>query len=342
MKELDFTNCKLYPKAYGGANGNKKAIIFNNELYMLKFPPKPKQNNEISYINSCFSEYISCHILKTLGLNSQDTLLGKFDNKIAVACKDFTSDLLSKKYDFYDFASLKNSVMDSSSGGYDTELDEILKSIENQTQFDIKADEVKKHFWNMFIADTLLGNFDRHNGNWGFLVNAYSNECKVSPIFDCGSCLFAQISEEGFKKMLNDRSEIEKRVYVFPNSAIKISGVKINMLDFLKNTNNKDCLEALQTITPKIDLSKINEIIDNTPYISDNHKAFLKTIIEARKTLILDEVLNNKNLYCDMTKNIVKKILKTLKSKNQNLQTPILIGRCRLVGNKNLCEAQQR
>lgn len=27
MKELDFTNCKLYPKAYGGVNGNKKAII---------------------------------------------------------------------------------------------------------------------------------------------------------------------------------------------------------------------------------------------------------------------------------------------------------------------------
>ena len=23
----------------------------------------------------------------------------------------------------------------------------------------------------MFIADCLVGNFDRHNGNWGFLIN---------------------------------------------------------------------------------------------------------------------------------------------------------------------------
>ena len=295
MKEIDFTNCKPYPKVYGGANGSKRAIEYKNELYMLKFPPKPKVNNDISYTNSCFSEHISCQILKSLDLNSQDTLLGKFNDKVVVACKDFTSDLLCKEYEFYDFASLKNSVIDSSSGGYDTELNEILYSIDNQTQFDIDPTDVKKHFWNMFVADALLGNFDRHNGNWGFLVDIYSNKCKVAPIFDCGSCLFQQISEAGFEKILNDRDEIERRVYVFPNSAIKMDGVKINMLQFLKTTDNKECLEALQTIVPKVDLREINDIIDGTLYISNNHKAFLKTIIEARKTLILDEALKCKD-----------------------------------------------
>ena len=46
---------------------------------------------------------------------------------------------------------------------------------------------------------------------------------------------------------------------------------------------------------PKVDLREINDIIDGTLYISNNHKAFLKTIIEARKTLILDEALKCKD-----------------------------------------------
>ena len=32
MKEINFTNCKPYPKVYGGANGSKRAIEYKNEL----------------------------------------------------------------------------------------------------------------------------------------------------------------------------------------------------------------------------------------------------------------------------------------------------------------------
>ena len=55
----------------------------------------------LSYTNSCISEYVSCKILKTLGLNSQDTMLGKYNNKIVVACKDF------RKH-FFKFTKCKN------------------------------------------------------------------------------------------------------------------------------------------------------------------------------------------------------------------------------------------
>lgn len=39
----------------------------------------------------------------------------------------------------------------------------------------------------------------------------------------------------------------------------------------------------------KINLDKINEIIDETPYIAEVHKLFIKTIIKERKEKILDE-----------------------------------------------------
>ena len=56
---MDFTYCKrVLGKAYSGANGKKIAVEYNGKRYMLKFPPSGKNKpTELSYTNSCFSEY---------------------------------------------------------------------------------------------------------------------------------------------------------------------------------------------------------------------------------------------------------------------------------------------
>lgn len=66
MKEIDFTDLDKRKKLYDGANGNKISIIYNNEQYMLKFPPTAKINKNMNYSNSCFSEYIGCKIYESL------------------------------------------------------------------------------------------------------------------------------------------------------------------------------------------------------------------------------------------------------------------------------------
>ena len=48
----------------------------------------------------------------------------------------------------------------------------------------------------MFIVDALIGNWDRHNGNWGFLYNTVTDEIALAPGYDCGSCLFPQADEK--------------------------------------------------------------------------------------------------------------------------------------------------
>ena len=52
--------------------------------------------------------------------------------------------------------------------GYSTNLDEILFAIGKQDSIDPQL--VIGRFWEMFVVDALLGNFDRHNGNWGFYM----------------------------------------------------------------------------------------------------------------------------------------------------------------------------
>lgn len=293
-ERIDFSNCRRNLRTYDGANGSKIGIIYEGENYMLKFPSSLKGLAKGSYSNNCISEYIGCHIFESLGFETQKTILGKFGDKIVVACKDFAIN----GYNFADFASLKNTVIDSENNGYGTELDDILETFDEQSQFEISPNELKKFFWEMFIVDVFIGNFDRHNGNWGFLVNEQTNTAKIAPIFDCGSCLFPRIAtDKGFKEALSDKKANKDRLYVYPNSAIKIDNVKINSYNFLSQTDNKECLKALFYITEKIDIEAINKIINETLYISDLHKEFLIFMILERKENILEKAVSiNKNI----------------------------------------------
>lgn len=79
---IDFTDCEVNKfKYYGGKNGGKICIKYNNNDYMLKFPNINEGILEYGYSNSCISEYISCHILESIGLKAQDTILRKMCNK---------------------------------------------------------------------------------------------------------------------------------------------------------------------------------------------------------------------------------------------------------------------
>ena len=51
-------------------------------------------------------------------------------------------------------------------------------------------------------ADALLGNFDRHNGNWGILVDEESQTAEIAPVYDCGSCLYPQLGAHEMQAVL--------------------------------------------------------------------------------------------------------------------------------------------
>lgn len=93
--------------------------------------------------------------------------------------------------------------------------------------------ELREHFWNVFIVDALLGNFDRHNGNWGFLYDDQTHRTEIAPVFDCGSCLLPQADENVMQAVLTNEAELHARVFQFPTSAIKLNGRKINYYDFI-------------------------------------------------------------------------------------------------------------
>lgn len=287
---IDFTNAVQKNKTYAGANGGKISVLYNGEQYMLKFPPFPTINKEMSYTNSCISEYIGCKVFESVGIPVQETVIGTYTSKgkekIVVACKDFTSQGITLQ----DFASLKNRIIDSERNGYGTELADILSTIDEQTAMD--SETLKTRFWDMFIVDALIGNWDRHNGNWGFLYNNATDEVTLAPVFDCGSSLYPQADEDLMKKILSDKNELNHRIFDIPLSAITYNGKKINYFKFLSEGKFPDCNKALKRIASRIDMKKIYEIIDNTPTITELQKEFYKTMLTARKERIIDFSLN--------------------------------------------------
>lgn len=284
---IDFTDCRIIPgRAYNGANGNKIAVNYEGTIYMIKFPPSAEgKPTELSYTNSCISEHIASSIFNIIGVKAHETMLGTYrireKTKLVCACRDFTVD--GKR--LFDFCSIKNTVLESDSNGSGTELADIMDAIDRQRYMDPSV--LRAHFWDMFIVDAFLGNFDRHNGNWGFLYNEETGETEIAPVFDCGSCLLPQADEKVMRNVLSEEAALHARVFQFPTSAIKLRGRKINYHDFLTSCENPDCNEALARIVPRIDVQKISSFIQDVPAISDLHKSFYTEYLNARYRCIL-------------------------------------------------------
>ncbi|MCR4781818.1 MAG: HipA domain-containing protein [Lachnospiraceae bacterium] len=284
---IDFTECKKLKKSYGGANGNKIAILYDNEIYMLKFPSIARKDTDLSYANGCISEYICCHIYEMLGIPAQKTILGTYNKngkeKIVVACKDFEEDGYRIKH----FAELKNTVLSSSNNGYGVELEDILNSIEEQTI--INPEQLKERFWDMFIVDSLLGNFDRHNGNWGYLYRQEDDTAKLAPIFDCGSCLYSNADEDTMNRVINNVGERYTRIFNYPTSAIKREGKKIAYYDFLTSYSNVDCDRSIVKIYERWNSVKedIYKLIDSVEVLTNTQRNFYRLMLDERAHLIL-------------------------------------------------------
>lgn len=281
----DFSKATEELNSYKGSE-KKKTLIYDNKRYLVKFPdPIREKNRNISYINNAFSEYIGSNIFKIVGFETQNTLLGTYTyngkEKIVCACEDFTNG----NQVLYEFENLVLSANPDKK--IETELSDIMEVIEEikkLTQINlIIIDNIKEKFWDMFIIDSLIGNTDRHNGNWGLLVNARSSKAKFSPIYDCGSCLNPILED----RQIEEINQVElKNLAINCYSCIKENGKKINYMEYIKSIKNKECNNAIKRVFEKININKINNFIDEISCISTIRKDFYKKIIYYRYEII--------------------------------------------------------
>lgn len=259
---------------YGGSEKKRTVLLDDGNKYLLKFPdPVRDAGLKISYVNNAVSEYLGCKIAKSLGLPVQEVILGTYTDemtgktKIACACKD----LREPGEVMHEINRLELESLDTSAKNTFREIHRIINRLDG---LDKRAAE--DFFYDMFILDALIGNTDRHNGNWAVLSDQKGN-IRLCPIYDCGSCLSPLVAEEDLRDV-----NISNLALCVHSAIIDENGNRISYSDFLINGENPMVRDALLRIFPRINLCEISNIIDNTDGISDTRKNFYKQLITTR------------------------------------------------------------
>ena len=286
---LDITKYASTISLYGGSEV-KKTYYINNKKYMVKFPdPIRELRNNISYVNNQYSEYIGCKIFELFNIDAQKVELVKCivdqKEKIAVMCEDF----LEEDEILVEFKNLSYSL--NLEKKYTNDLNDIFEMINKVENLEEKV-LFEDKFWRIFVVDTLIGNVDRHLGNWALILK--DDKYRLSPVYDCGSCLHPLLNEDKIVELINS-SEL-KNVALNLKTAYKLNGKTLNYLDVYKIMPPKLAVALLDTYD-LIDMNKIKKIIYSIDTISNNMKEFYYKTILYRKTNIIDRyynMINNK------------------------------------------------
>ena len=273
---IDFSEYELNGKYYGGSE-RKEGITIDGADYMIKYQKQSafgKRNNHIS-------EFIGSHIFELCGFQVHRTYLGYRDGEQVVACKDFNVE----GRQFVPFNDVGESTLDQDKETYQYDYEDIMQMLADNSKL-TNVRETISMFWQIYIMDALLGNFDRHGANWGFLKE--SNRYTLAPVFDNGSCLFPSlVDEDEMRAVIDSVEETDKRIYKFPTSQVKLNGKKSSYFEVINSLQFKECNDALKDVMLRLDMKKIQQLIDETPLISDVQRLFYKHMLNARYEKIL-------------------------------------------------------
>ena len=176
--------------------------------------------------DSVFTEYVASSFIKNIGYSVHNVGLGYYKGNIGAVYYDGIVDVIldfSKDGEsLHSFKDLGQSSVDTDLSSKEYTYNDVVYVLENIIKADIQyKDAILHSFWQMYICDAILGNRDRHWGNWGFLQDNMSKRIYPSPLYDNGGSLFPGVS----KVIKNIFTEPEKFMYdrtvVFPASLLK-------------------------------------------------------------------------------------------------------------------------
>ncbi len=96
-----------------------------------------------------------------------------------------------------------------------------------------------QEYCDRFIVDALIGNTDRHNGNWGVIVNG--DTVKIAPVYDCGSSLSPLLADNELTEKITADNALNVMSVIMDNM-----GNRLNYRDFLMSGTNNNINLALK------------------------------------------------------------------------------------------------
>lgn len=211
MEIIDISNVPRNNKTYNG-NGMKYGITIDDVDYIIKF----SKDDDMSV----YCEYAASNFIRGLNVPCHEVALGKCKGAVVDVIKDFTS---GKDVSLHSYKDTKQSSEDTDIGDKEYTYSDVLYLIDRHLKMsETDRLDAKKHFWTMFICDAIIGNRDRHWGNWGYLKTA--SGYKFAPLYDNGAGLYPSVNKViGQYVSVDTRKQfVYDRTYIFPASLFKI------------------------------------------------------------------------------------------------------------------------
>jgi hypothetical protein len=242
-------------RVYHGAE-SKFGITYNGKDYIVKMPYKGWKN--------VFSEHVGSRFINACGIVAHNTELATYHNETCVICEDFTG----KLGELREFDSISSS-FDTDKRAHDYFFSDVIYMLSKLRN--INVEETTSAFMRMFLMDAILGNSDRHMGNWGLCKR--NDKYKFAPVYDNAASLFPRANIE-------DISEewMRERCYTFPNS-------KVMFGDERKRSNYIEVVRS--GIIPKYILDFVVDIDKATVGLENKYRDFYRTIVWYRFNVII-------------------------------------------------------
>lgn len=275
---MDYSKYATSGKYYTGAE-RKKGILIHGEPYIVKYARNSPQGLTFSHV----SEYLGSHLFQMTGMEAQETMLGTCDGCPVVVMKDF----IGRNEIFVPFNDVGDSSLEQDKERYRYTYEDIMRMLQENTKL-TNVSETTALFWDMYLIDAWIGNFDRHGANWGFLKK--DNRYRPAPVYDNGSSLFPKLNtEEQLEAVLSFREEMDKRIYTFPTSQILLNGKKSSYYDVIDSLQFEACNEALIRCIRRIDWEKTERLVNEVEMITPVRKQFYLTMLRERYDKLLAE-----------------------------------------------------
>ena len=277
---------------YTGSDRKDGGISPDGHRYLIKYAQKHtgKDDMDTSDVNNVLSEYLSSHILGFIGYPVHHTFLATRNEELVVACENF----IPKDQELIEFGTYMRKRYDSAEINRVPRYHQIKEIL--STDPDLRMNPgLWNDYYRRFVGDAFVGNFDRHMGNWGYLVSETAPTAPPvpAPIYDNGSTLFPALSSKEMRTILSEKKELLKRTLLFPQAALAIESQKISYMDMLSSNFDPAMTEVVLQMVPVIQkkIPEIKKFLHDQTFLSDTKRTFYQIILQTRLNFLLEPAL---------------------------------------------------
>ena len=269
--------------------------IDDNEVFLYKEPKIYNYEDGSFVTKEIWTELIAYKIGTFIGLNIPEAIPAVLENNYGILIRNFLerglagmpiNELIEAK------EILSNNLV---------RLSHNIDAIEML----LKTEGVDEKAWveyiRMLIFDCLIGNNDRHDENWGFLVDRIHQVLRLAPIYDNASCLTSGENEERVQELLLNPEKLNKyinnskppnlyRTFFDEKHYKHYEIMKIliekdsNVTDLIQEMLKPDYLSYTRSIVDEIQQLDVPEVYK----LTDNRKELILKILEIRKSKLKD------------------------------------------------------